>query len=411
MRKYKVIVIGGSLCGLFVANLLHDLLGWEVDVFEKAGDDLASRGAGIATHDEMFSVIRRLGLQLDESYGILVNRRRVIGKNGEVQNDLPNGRLMSSWSRLYKPLKDHFPQNHYHFGKNLRNIEFHDVFARAIFEDSTQVDADLILGCDGFRSKVRQLVFPQTALNYASYIAWRGLVEEAEMSIQLRENLIEHVYALPLGQFLAIYPVPGHNDDIRPGNRRCNLIWYHPTSLQDLEKMCIDVNGHYHGNSISPDLIRPDVITLMRNNAKKLFAPSIVQFIDLIKKPFFQPIFDLESHSVISHRVVLMGDAAFVARPHLGMGTTKAALDANWFVDSILNFPDDLSLAFTRYNKNVTLFGSRCVAYSRFLGAHLEAQITQLKHLQNGIGFQHLPLPQAFGPRLREIPELAELID
>src|SRR5437868_3622967 len=40
----RALVIGGSLGGLFAANLLADL-GWEVDVYEKVMDDLAARGA------------------------------------------------------------------------------------------------------------------------------------------------------------------------------------------------------------------------------------------------------------------------------------------------------------------------------------------------------------------------------
>ena len=52
--KPRATVIGGSLGGLFAANLLAEL-GWEVDVYERVGDDLASRGAGIGTHDELLA--------------------------------------------------------------------------------------------------------------------------------------------------------------------------------------------------------------------------------------------------------------------------------------------------------------------------------------------------------------------
>src|SRR4030095_3213150 len=58
-------VIGGSLGGLFAGNLLHDL-GWEVDIYERVPDDLASRGAGIGTHRELLSVLAGLRLGLAE---------------------------------------------------------------------------------------------------------------------------------------------------------------------------------------------------------------------------------------------------------------------------------------------------------------------------------------------------------
>jgi 2-polyprenyl-6-methoxyphenol hydroxylase-like FAD-dependent oxidoreductase len=52
VAKQRALIIGGSLAGLFAAHMLT-LAGLEVEVFERSGDDLASRGPGIGTHDEM----------------------------------------------------------------------------------------------------------------------------------------------------------------------------------------------------------------------------------------------------------------------------------------------------------------------------------------------------------------------
>jgi 2-polyprenyl-6-methoxyphenol hydroxylase-like FAD-dependent oxidoreductase len=48
-----------------------------------------------------------------------------------------------------------------------------------------------------------------------------------------------------------------------------------------------------------------------------------------------QPIYDCVSSQLAFDRVALLGDAAFVARPHVGMGVTKAAEDAMALADSI----------------------------------------------------------------------------
>jgi len=71
-------------------------------------NDLAARGAGIATHEEMFDVLRRVGLAVDESSGIDVSRRVCFGKSGEIIHELPMVRKMSAWSRFYRLLKDLF---------------------------------------------------------------------------------------------------------------------------------------------------------------------------------------------------------------------------------------------------------------------------------------------------------------
>ena len=47
----KAIVIGGSIGGLFAANLLLRA-GWDVHIYEQVAAELESRGAGIVTHPE-----------------------------------------------------------------------------------------------------------------------------------------------------------------------------------------------------------------------------------------------------------------------------------------------------------------------------------------------------------------------
>ena len=67
----RALIIGGSLGGLFAGLLLRQA-GWDVTVFERSSGDLASRGVGIGTHVELFAVMRRLGIAVDESFGVPV---------------------------------------------------------------------------------------------------------------------------------------------------------------------------------------------------------------------------------------------------------------------------------------------------------------------------------------------------
>ena len=74
-------------------------------------------------------------------------------------------------------------------------------------------------------------------------------------------------------------------------------------------------------------------------------------------------------------RGVLAGDAAFVARPHAGAGTTKAALDAACLADSIRDAGDDLDLGLQRYQRMQEPFGRALVEVNREEGAYLSAQL------------------------------------
>jgi len=70
--------------------------------------------------------------------------------------------------------------------------------------------------------------------------------------------------------------------------------------------------------------------------------------------------------------VVLLGDAAFVARPHVGTGVTKAALDAQGLADALIAAKGDMGTALARYDRERWEFGNWLVARGQYLGAHLE---------------------------------------
>jgi 2-polyprenyl-6-methoxyphenol hydroxylase-like FAD-dependent oxidoreductase len=89
---------------------------------------------------------------------------------------------------------------------------------------------------------------------------------------------------------------------------------------------------------------------------------------------FFQPIFDLESQALAFGRVALLGDAAFVARPHCGMGVTKAGSDAAALVRA-LDGSADVPDALKAYEAARLSSGSFIVNHARALGAYMQAQI------------------------------------
>ena len=84
----RALVIGGSLGGLFAANLLVRA-GWEVDVFEQSGAALAGRGAGIITHPELFRCLARIGVPLDARFGVDIPERVAFDRDGAPIGTLP----------------------------------------------------------------------------------------------------------------------------------------------------------------------------------------------------------------------------------------------------------------------------------------------------------------------------------
>jgi 2-polyprenyl-6-methoxyphenol hydroxylase-like FAD-dependent oxidoreductase len=222
---------------------------------------------------------------------------------------------------------------------------------------------------------VREQFLPQAQPVYAGYVAWRAVLDEAQVPPEVHREIFElYTFCLPEGEQLLGYPVPGRDNDTAAGRRGYNIVWYRPTDPVALADMCTDDGGRCHAGAIPPPLIRRDVIARVKEEAKALLAPQIAE-IFLRSEPFFQPIFDLESPALAFGRVVLTGDAAFVARPHVGAGATKAAIDAAVLADSLGESGGDLQRALARFENAQLPFGRDLVALARRQGAYLSAQL------------------------------------
>ncbi len=411
--RRKALIIGGSLGGLLAGNMLRRA-GWDVEIFERAEDDLASRGAGIGTHEELLEVMRRIGISIDDSIGVHPTSRVCLDGQGKPVREVPLPRILSSWARLYRPLKDIFPANHYHFGATFTHYEAHAHGVTAHFDDGSHISGDLLIGADGIRSAVRGQLFPGAQPRYAGYVAWRGSIDERAMRPELHADIFtRNVFCLPEGEMMTAYPTPGPDNDVTPGRRAYTFVWYHPVDGNaGLRDLCTDAAGKWHGIGIAPPLIRPEVIADIRRVARRVLAPQIAEVIEITAQPFFQAIFDVESPHMRQGRIALLGDAAFVARPHLGMGVTKAALDAECLADAIAAAGDDLDAALSRYDREQHRFGTAVVARARKLGAHLEAQLSKPREQRSEEELFQDPVIvlRNIGARLRDIPELISLV-
>ncbi len=378
MSPRRALVIGGSLGGLIAAHLLRST-GWDAVVFERNDEELASRGVGLGTHPQLIGILKRAGIAFDNSMGIKVPKVVCLDHAGNIVVEQPTVRTMSGWARLYRALRDALPDDRYRLGKNLRRVEQASGSVTAIFADGTRERGDLLVGADGIRSTVRAQYLPGAQPIYAGYIAWRAVLDEAKIPREIHREIFElYTFCLPEGEQLLAYPVPGRDNDTAVGRRAYNIVWYRPADARALMELCTNSAGVHHSGGIPPPLIRPDVIERAKADARALIAPQIAE-IFVRATPFFQPIYDLESPRLVFGRAVLLGDAAFVARPHVGAGTTKAAIDAASLADclacSLGDAAADIESGLARFERVQLPFGSEMVALARQQGAYLSAQI------------------------------------
>jgi 2-polyprenyl-6-methoxyphenol hydroxylase-like FAD-dependent oxidoreductase len=369
----RALVIGGSLGGLFAANLIARA-GWDVDVFEHSAEELAGRGAGIVPHPEQFEALARIGVPIDDSFGVDIPLRATFDRDGKLIASLALKQVFTTWGRLYQMLRGALPAGHYHLGHSLKNIEQDVGGVTARFTNGATTRGDLLVGADGIRSGVRAQLAPDAGPRYAGYVAWRGLADENDLSPAAHRDLIPRLsFCLPPREMILGYPVAGFTNSVRPGERCYNFVWYRPADeARELPRLRTDVAGKRHDMSVPPPLLRPDIVAEMRRAAEDLLAPQFVEAVHHARQPFFQAIFDVESETMAIGRVALLGDAAFVARPHVGMGVTKAAGDAMHLADALRDSRNDVPAALERYDAERRPFGAAIVANGRELGAWLE---------------------------------------
>lgn len=371
----KVLIVGGSLGGLLAANLLLRK-GFDVHVYERVAEELEGRGAGIVAHPELMRALEAAGIAVDDSLGVNVSRRVTLGPDGRCVATQERPQTLTAWGRLFHVLRSAFPKERYHNGKVLTSLTQDQQTVTAHFADGSRETGDLLVAADGLRSAVRHALLPAARPQYAGYIAWRGLVDESVLSPSVLRDVFPYfAFGLPPQEQMIAYPVAGKNNAVEPGQRRFNFVWYRPADeASTLKDMLTDASGKFWADGIPPPLVRPEVLADARAAARKVLSPQFAEVVEKTENLFFQPIFDLESEQLAFGRVALLGDAAFVARPHCGMGVTKAAGDAVALAQALVA-NQEVAAAIKAYEGPRLKLGRQVVGHARDLGAYMQAQI------------------------------------
>jgi len=328
IRGSRVGIIGGSIAGCATAIAL-ERLGCDVQVFERSSGVLRDRGSGIAIPLTLRDDLIDSGyLPADYAHCLATHRWWILA------DGTPPGRLLwtqlglaahNNWGVLWRALRAGVADARYHDGVTLDRFSQDADGVAAVFDDGSSQRFDLLVGADGYRSVIRQQVMPDTRPQYAGYILWRGNYPESRLRHRAAihrgtEAGAWHRICFEGGHGL-VYMIPDLDDSVDPGHRRVNWGIYapQPPGLDFSEPTSIPpgevTSGLYmHLDQLLASAFPPDYQAVIR--ASPLEEVSI------------QPIYDVLVDSYVHGRVLLIGDAGTVTRPHTGSGATKALQDA-----------------------------------------------------------------------------------
>lgn len=368
MKPLRIRIVGGSLAGLF-AGVLLQRDGHDVRIYERSAHGLDGRGAGLVPQQEVFRMLRLIGCEDIAHIGVVANERIYLDAQGRVAQTLATPQMQISWDVLYAAVASRLDGDSYLLDRQVGRIVDGAHGATIHFADGRQEEADLVIGADGLGSVVRGAVNPHQHTNhYAGYVAWRGLIAETAVPREAAILLDRFAFYVAPGAHALGYLVPGPQGQLEPGERRYNWVWYRKVTADSLPDLLTDLGGRTSEFSLPRGGLSDARLQQLRRDALEVLPPQFALVVNAEASPSIQAIFDYESPRMVGRSVALIGDAAFVVRPHTAMGVSKAAGDV-LALQQHLAAELELSAALSRFEGERIPVGRQIAAYGRQLGA------------------------------------------
>lgn len=366
--RLSVVISGGSMGGLFAGLALRDD-GHGVDVFEQSAGELKSRGAGIVAQPRMLDFLSDQNIVTPETITTTTARRQYLHRNGSVEREYTETMTFTSWDAVYRRLRAVFPDEHYHMDRSTTDIDRSGETVAMYFEDGTVIEGDLAVVAEGGQSSTREELLPMVSPEYAGYVAWRGVTVEDAVPGSVRKQFEDtFTFYQDTDDLILGYFIPGPDGETETGERRLNWVWYN--NLRDRDerrRLLTDEDDDQHEFAVPPGKLRPNVENELHSTATDRLPPVFSDLVRATSDPFAQTIYDLSVPEMVFERVCLIGDCAFVARPHTAAGTAKAAADGIELADA-LEKDDDVAAALQKWERARLDAGRRLVAEGKRMG-------------------------------------------
>lgn len=370
-------IIGGSIGGCTAAIELVRI-GCEVAVYERSGETLKDRGAGIGVPRSVIEAyVERDLVDADLPYFpadsfLRIWRSDADARLGRLAWDQPVRIAALNWGALYRNLRARVPEGCYRTHQPAVKLEnLAGGRAAVSFADGSRAESDLIVCADGYASLGRRTLFPEIDFDYAGYVLWRGALMESELEDSKPLERGIHCVGYPGGHGI-FYFVPSADGSIDPGGRLVNWGVYVPVAA--LEDFMTDTHGTRHEGSLPPGSMPPATEAALKNAAAEHLPGYYADITRRSQQTFAYAIYDCEVPAYRRGRICLAGDAGAFARPHSGAGAMKGMADATGLA-AALDGAHDIDAALTAWDAERTEANNRLVRFGNQLGRAFVTEI------------------------------------
>jgi 2,6-dihydroxypyridine 3-monooxygenase len=106
-------------------------------------------------------------------------------------------------------------------------------------------------------------------------VAWRGTVEEGQLSRAVRDLLADSIcYQIIPDSLILLYPIPALDGSVVPGRRLANFVWYRNYAAgRELGDLMTDRDGVHRDVTLPPGAARQAYLDELRAVAGTELAP------------------------------------------------------------------------------------------------------------------------------------------
>lgn len=294
----RILIVGGGVAGLTLGGLLSQR-GFNPTIVERA-PEYGEVGYVIVVWPSGSKILKGLGLYEDLlEKGCEFRKYEVYNSRGETISTYSIDPVAEKYGpiiSIYRPeliniLRKSVDDEVIRMNTTVENIVQTPEHAAVEFSDGSCGEYDVVVGCDGIRSRTRDLVFGDIPLKYSGMSGWGFWVDP---SISDGKHIMEY---WGKGKFMGIWPTKGRLSVFTSVKMPSNI----PDPPEDRIRRIRECYSGFGG-------IVPDILEQLRD-------PSQIYHDDYN---------DIKMDKWYSGRVVLAGDSAHAILPNAGAGVSMA---------------------------------------------------------------------------------------